>query len=70
MKSRRINKIKLGVAPEGFVLSILLLLLSIPVFSQERIWEGTKCKNRSVTLTEYLPEGEPRAAIVVCPGGS
>jgi acetyl esterase/lipase len=70
MKSRRINIIKLGVAPEGFVLSILLLLLSIPVFSQERIWEGTKCKNRSVTLTEYLPEGEPRAAIVVCPGGS
>jgi acetyl esterase/lipase len=24
----------------------------------------------SVTLTEYLPEGEPRAAVVVCPGGS
>lgn len=52
------------------VISILLILLTIPVFSQEKIWEGTKCRNRNVTLTAYLPEGEPKAAIVVCPGGS
>ena len=51
-------------------LSILFLLLSIPVLAQERIWEGTKCGNRSVTLTAYLPQGEPRAALIVCPGGS
>ena len=25
---------------------------------------------RAQTLTEYLPEGEPKAAVVVCPGGS
>lgn len=37
---------------------------------QERIWEGTPCRNRSVTLTAYLPDTEPRAALVVCPGGS
>ena len=52
------------------VLSILLFLLCVPAFSQERIWDGTKCHNKSVTLTAYLPEGEPKAALVVCPGGS
>ena len=48
----------------------ILLLLPVKMWGQERIWEGTECKNRSVTMTEYLPEGEAKAAIVVCPGGS
>ena len=48
----------------------MLFLVCLPAFSQERIWEGTRCHNRSVTLTAYLPEGEPRAAVIVCPGGS
>ena len=48
----------------------ILLLLPIKLWGQERIWEGTECRNRSVTLTEYLPEGEASAAIIVCPGGS
>lgn len=52
------------------VLSLLLLLVSLPVLAQERIWKGTKCHNRSVTMTAFLPEGEPKAALVVCPGGS
>ena len=38
--------------------------------AQERIWEGTACHSRQVTMTAYLPEGTPKAAIVVCPGGS
>lgn len=49
---------------------ILVLLLSLPAAAQEKIWEGTQCTNRRVTLTAFLPEGTPRAAIVVCPGGS
>lgn len=52
------------------VLSILLILLCVPALSQEKIWEGTRCHNRSVTLTAFMPEGEPRAAVIVCPGGS
>ena len=51
-------------------LSLLLLFITLPVLAQERIWEGTKCHNRSVTMTAFLPEGEPKAALVVCPGGS
>lgn len=56
----------------GFALSILLLLiLPIPSLqAQEKIWAGTKCHNSSATLTAFMPEGEPKAAIVVCPGGS
>lgn len=46
------------------------MLASWVLQAQERIWEGTRCANRSVTLTEYRPEGEPRAAVIVCPGGS
>ena len=34
-----------------------------------KIWEGTPVHAGS-TLTAYLPEGEPKAAVVVCPGGS
>lgn len=50
-----------------------IVLLSIAVFSaasRERIWEGTACKDTTVTLEAFLPEGEPRAAVIVCPGGS
>lgn len=48
-----------------------LLLLSIAAGAQEKIWAGTACKAKQVTLTEFLPEeGTPKAAIIVCPGGS
>lgn len=53
-----------------YVLIGTLMLLTLAATAQERIWSGTKCKSRQVTLKEYLPEGEPRAAIIVCPGGS
>ena len=46
------------------------LLLALPLSAQESIWEGTSCRHPHVTLTEYLPEGEPKAAVIVCPGGS
>ncbi len=49
---------------------ISLLLAVVSVRAQERIWEGTRCKARQVTLAAFLPEGEPRAAVIVCPGGS
>ena len=49
---------------------IFLLLMAWTSPAQERIWEGTACKARRVTLTAYLPAGEPRAAVIVCPGGS
>ena len=52
------------------ILAILLLSLAAPLFSQEKIWEGTSCRNKRVSLEAFLPEGTPRAAIIVCPGGS
>ncbi len=52
------------------LITIGLLLAAICTQAQERIWEGTSCKARKVTLTAFLPEGEPRAAVIVCPGGS
>ena len=48
----------------------LLCLLCFCAQAQEKIWEGTACRSKQVTLTGYLPEGEPRAVVVVCPGGS
>ena len=53
-----------------YVLIGTLMLLSMAAVAQEKIWSGTECRSRQVTLTEYKPEGEPRAAIIVCPGGS
>ena len=51
--------------------SLLLALgLALGAGAQEKIWEGTACKASQVTLTAYLPEGTPRAAVIVCPGGS
>lgn len=46
------------------------LLVGVAASAQQSVWEGTSCRNRSVTLTPYLPEGKPRAAVIVCPGGS
>lgn len=48
----------------------ILLFFPILLSAQERIWEGTACKDRSVTLEAFMPEGTPRAAVIVCPGGS
>ncbi len=53
-----------------YVLIGTLMLLTLAAAAQEKIWSGTRCKSRQVTLKEFLPEGEPRAAIIVCPGGS
>jgi len=53
--------------------SLILFLLVLCTAMQARtvkVWEGTPVHAASVTLTEYFPEGEPRAAVVVCPGGS
>ena len=52
------------------IVAVALLLIGMAAGAQEKIWEGTACKAKQVTLTEFLPEGTPRAAIVVCPGGS
>lgn len=38
--------------------------------SAVRIWQGTDVKARGVTLTPYLPQNTPFAAVIVCPGGS
>ena len=51
-------------------LTLLLLVLCTALQAQTvKIWEGTSVRAGS-TLTAYLPEGEPKAAVVVCPGGS
>ena len=52
------------------ILTLLLLVLGTALQAQTvKIWEGTSVHAGS-TLTAYLPEGEPKAAVVVCPGGS
>ena len=51
-------------------LTLLSLVLCMSLQAQTvKIWEGTSVHAGS-TLTAYLPEGEPKAAVVVCPGGS
>ena len=52
-----------------FLILFCLLQMSFPSWAQIDIWEGTDSHKR-VLLTPVLPEGEPRAAIIVCPGGS
>ena len=47
----------------------LVLLCTVLRAQTVRIWDGTSVRASS-TLTAYLPEGEPKAAVVVCPGGS
>lgn len=49
---------------------LVAIALAWPATAQINIWEGTSCKTRTVTLTAVLPEGEPVASIIVCPGGS
>lgn len=49
---------------------LLLLLLNFTLNAQEKIWKGTGYYDMSVTMTEFLPEGEPEYAVIVCPGGS
>ena len=52
------------------LLILLLILVPLTAAAQIKIWDGTKCSAKQVTLTEYLPEGTPRAAVIICPGGS
>ncbi|MBO4635306.1 MAG: prolyl oligopeptidase family serine peptidase [Bacteroidales bacterium] len=49
---------------------ILLLMLQFPLLAQIKIWDGTICRAKQVTLTEYWPEGTPKAAIIICPGSN
>ena len=52
------------------ILTLILLVLCTVLRAQTvKIWDGTRVHAAS-TLTAYLPEGEPKAAVVVCPGGS
>jgi len=52
------------------LVTLLLVVLCTAVKAQTvRVWDGTPVHAAS-TLTAYLPEGEPKAAVVVCPGGS
>ncbi len=53
-----------------YIIILAALLLPLMAEAQIKIWDGTSCNAKQVTLTEYLPEGEPRAAIIICPGGS
>ena len=53
-----------------YILILAAALLPLIAEAQIKIWDGTSCNAKQVTLTEYLPEGEPRAAIIICPGGS
>ena len=48
----------------------MLILFPALMSAQEHIWAGTRCKATGVTMTEFLPEGEPEAAVIICPGGS
>jgi len=50
-----------------FCFNALLAMGQSPVLS---IWENTEVKAKKVTLVPYLPQGKPKAAIIVCPGGS
>lgn len=49
---------------------LAVMLFSVSASAQEKIWEETRCHNRTVTLEAFLPAGTPRAAVIVCPGGS
>lgn len=53
-----------------YLLILFVMFLPAVAGAQIKIWDGTQCGAKQVTLTEYLPEGTPRAAIIICPGGS
>ena len=40
----------------------LLLLLGTTAYAQQKVWEGTTCRNRTVTLEAFKAEGKARAA--------
>ena len=52
----------------------LVLCVLIFVFRVESqsvsLWEGTVLHRHHVPLTPFLPQQPPRAAVIVCPGGS
>lgn len=52
------------------LLFFLFLVLCTALQAQTvKVWDGTSVRASS-TLTAYLPDGAPKAAVVVCPGGS
>lgn len=52
------------------LLFFLFLVLCTALQAQTvKVWDGTSVRASS-TLTAYLPDGVPKAAVVVCPGGS
>ena len=53
-----------------YLLILFVMFLPAVAGAQIKIWDGTQCGAKQVTLTEYLPEGKPRAAVIICPGGS
>lgn len=53
-----------------YILIIAFALLPFVAEAKIKIWDGTSCGAKQVTLTEYLPEGEARGAVIICPGGS
>ena len=53
-----------------YLLMGMLMLFAVTAAAQEKIWSGTACRSRQVTLTSYMPEGTPRAAVIVCAGGN
>ena len=48
----------------------MMILFPTLMSAQEHIWDGTRCQATGVTMTEFLPEGKPEAAVIICPGGS
>ena len=52
------------------ILIAVLLLIFTTAGAQQKIWEGTSCRVKHATLTAYMPQATPRAAIIICPGGS
>lgn len=55
---------------KSVLILLLLTAIGLGAAAQERIWDGTRCNARGVTLTAFKAQGEPRASVIVCPGGS
>ena len=53
------------------ILAAIVSLLPLALSAQGtlHIWKGTSCR-KDVTMTCFLPEGEPKASVIICPGGS
>lgn len=52
------------------LLIIVSIIFSINASAQIHIWRGTNCNADNVVLQEFLPSASPKAAIIICPGGS